>query len=72
MLPEPTTIRAQWSARYPDPDTSAMEIAGLLKRVQGVAIESQLFAGLAEKQPVVEALTLLSEALDHAHVDIPR
>jgi hypothetical protein len=37
-----------------------------------VAVESQLVAGLAEKQQVVEALTLLSEAFDQAHVDIPR
>lgn len=33
MLERPETIRQQWSARFPELDTSAMQIAELLKRV---------------------------------------
>ncbi|MGI5326807.1 MarR family winged helix-turn-helix transcriptional regulator [Actinomadura nitritigenes] len=33
MLPRPPAVRRQWTARFPDMDASAMQIAELVKRV---------------------------------------
>ena len=58
MLPEPPTISALWKARFPDMDASAMQIVGLLKRVEGQLARAlePLFEGAPLTAPELEML----------------
>lgn len=61
MLPHPSTVREQWSARHPGLDTNAMEIIELLKRITGEiarAVEP-LYDGAPLTAPEVDLLVPL-------------
>ncbi|KAB2388441.1 MarR family winged helix-turn-helix transcriptional regulator [Actinomadura montaniterrae] len=56
MLPRPPEVRRQWTARFPDMDASAMQIAELVKRI-GAQLETAI-------EPLYDDAPLTAPELD--------